>query len=56
MMGNFLRRIFHDFDVHQIRFCLTIAVRVARFFLVQDTKTGKMYRVNTKLTYQMVIK
>jgi hypothetical protein len=29
--------------------------RVARFFLVHDTKTGKMYQMNTKL-YQMVLK
>jgi hypothetical protein len=24
--------------------------RVARFFLVHDTKTGKMYQMNTKCT------
>jgi hypothetical protein len=27
-----------------------IPIRVARFFMVHDTKTGKMYQMNTKCT------
>jgi hypothetical protein len=31
-------------------FSLSPVYRVARFFLVNDTKTGKMYQMNTKCT------
>jgi hypothetical protein len=39
-----------QFAVIPRRFLLTPANRVARFFLVHDTKTGKMYQMNTKCT------
>jgi hypothetical protein len=38
------------FGLHHIASRLRLPSRVARFFLVRDTKTGKMYQINTKYT------
>jgi hypothetical protein len=35
---------------------LHVACRVTRFFLVEHTKTGKMYQMTIKYVYQMVTK
>jgi hypothetical protein len=35
---------------------LGLPVRVARFFLVQRTKTGKIYQITIKYIYQMAVK